>query len=146
MEAKLFETMAIQYYKNTQVMNIYCAVLVVIVVSLVNTPTGCDSSVTESPCDDQWQCLSNLQNQSSCPEGTIFQERMTVGGCCPACVKFLTVNESCEEPGSYFETPSLQFIQKDEILDSKECAPGLACQMTDVTEGFSCQPVIGEFF
>ena len=40
-------------------------------------------------------CLPVL-NMEMCPEGTVYRENIILGGCCPACVSYLDLDEECE--------------------------------------------------
>merc|ERR1719210_1224544 len=40
-------------------------------------------------------CYPEL-SQEDCPEGTILKENLAFGGCCPACVTYMGLGDSCD--------------------------------------------------
>ncbi|XP_046403638.1 uncharacterized protein LOC124169171 [Ischnura elegans] len=80
------------------------------------------------------KCVSGALDRTSCPNGMVYQENVAIGGCCPACVKFVGLNEECDDgkQGHY------DFTVENGIFVSKHCSPGLSCEYIDTTQSYKC--------
>jgi len=113
-----------------------------------------DRSLCRSECVPS-QCLQSI-NPFSCPERTLFQDKVSMGGCCPGCVRFRGNNVECfnhlfghfvlihfktgpDEPCHGESTESFDVTtyyssrtyiptgNKQPVIESQLCAPGVNC-------------------